>query len=127
MADDHDDLNKQIATVADQMGLRVPKVTNSAGKAEYDKLNALSGADFDTEYLKYTSKANHEAFRDFRTESTTTTDANVRALIAKAAPIIREHSMAIDKIGHDHGIEMPGRRPGPHPAGANPPAAPPPQ
>jgi putative membrane protein len=124
MVDDHSTLNQQIATVADGLGLRLPKTMNSAGKAEYDKLKALSGEDFDKEYVTYMSKANHEAFRDYRTEATSATNENVKELIGKAAPMVRDHSMAIDKIGRDEGIVMPGRRPGPPPGGAPPPAPP---
>ncbi len=125
MVDDHTDLNQQIAMVADQMGFRLPKAISNAGKAEYDKLKTLSGPDFDKEYVTYMSKANHEAFRDYRTESTSATNENVKELIGKAAPMIREHSMAIDKIGRDEGIVLPGRRSGPPTGSAVPPPAPP--
>ncbi len=125
MVAEHGELNQQIATVADGLGLRLPKTMNSAAKAEYDKLKALSGPDFDKEYLTYMSKAHHEAFRDYRTEATSATNENVKELIGKAAPAIRDHSMEIDKIAKDEGIALPGRRPGPPPAGAAPPPAPP--
>ena len=124
MVDDHGALNQQIATVADGLGLRLPKTMNTAAKAEYDKLKTLSGADFDKEYVTYMSKSNHEAFRDYRTEATNATNENVKDLIGKAAPMVRDHSMAIDKIGRDEGIVMPGRRPGPPTGGASPPAPP---
>jgi putative membrane protein len=126
MVDDHTALNKQLATVADEMGFRLPKTMNSAGKAEYDKLKAMSGSDFDTEYILFMVKDHHADFRDFRTEATSATDANLKEVVAKAAITIREHMVQIDKIAKDKGIAVPGRRPGPPPAaGATPPAAPP--
>jgi putative membrane protein len=122
MVDDHTDLNKQLANVADEMGLRVSKAMNADGKAEYEKLKNMSGSDFDTEYITFMAKAHHEDYREFRTEVTVVTDANLKAFIGKVAPVLREHAMATDKIARDNGIALPGRRQGP-PAGATPPPA----
>jgi predicted outer membrane protein len=48
--------------VADSLGVMLPKKLNKDEQAEYDKLNGLSGKDFDTEYLTYIVKAHwHEA------------------------------------------------------------------
>jgi putative membrane protein len=127
MVADHTDLNKQLATVADEMGFRLPKVMNSVDKGEYDKLKALSGSDFDTEYILFMIKDHHADFREFRTEATSSTDANLREVVAKGAIMIREHMQMIEKIARDKGIAVPGRRPGPPPAGAAPPPPAPPQ
>jgi putative membrane protein len=125
MVDDHTTLNQQLATVADEMGLRLPKTISSTGKTEYDKLNGLSGSDFDTEYIIFMVKDHHVDFRDFRTEATSATDANLREVVAKAAIMIRDHTILIEKIAKDKGVALPGRRQGPPPAGSAPPPAPP--
>lgn len=127
MVEDHTELNRQLATVADEMGFRLPKVMGSAEKAEYDKLKGLSGSDFDTEYILFMIKDHHADFREFRTEATSATDANLREAVAKGAVMIREHMVLIEKIARDKGIAVPGRRPGPPPAGAAPPPPAPPQ
>jgi putative membrane protein len=57
MVDDHTALNKDMASVADSLGVMLPKKMPKDDQAEYDKLNGLSGKDFDTEYLTYIVKA----------------------------------------------------------------------
>src|SRR5580704_17514036 len=60
MVDDHTKLNLEIAQVADSMGVMLPKSMNKEHQAEYDKLNALSGNDFDIEYLTFMVKDHHK-------------------------------------------------------------------
>ena len=57
MVDDHTAINKDMATVADALGVLLPKKMNKDDQAEYDKLNGLAGKDFDTEYIIFITKA----------------------------------------------------------------------
>jgi len=50
MVDDHTAINKDMATVADALGVLLPKKMNKDDQAEYDKLNGLA-AGLDTEYI----------------------------------------------------------------------------
>jgi len=49
MVDDHTKLNDEMAPIAGSMGVRLPKDLDKEDQAEYDKLNALSGNNFDME------------------------------------------------------------------------------
>ncbi len=69
MVDDHTKLNLEIAQVADSMGVMLPKSMNKEDQAEYDKLNALSGNDFDIEYLTFMVKDHHQDLHEFRIEA----------------------------------------------------------
>ncbi len=111
MVDDHTELNKQIAVVADNMGIRMPKGLNKEGKADYDRLSGLSGDDFDKEYITLLVKDHHQDLREFRMEAMATQDSNLHEAVTKGAQVIRQHMMMIDKLAKDKGIAVPNRRP----------------
>jgi putative membrane protein len=108
MVDDHTALNNAMAPIADSMGVRAPKDINKHDQAEYDKLNGLSGNDFDTEYLTVMVKDHHKDLHDFREEAANTTDPNLRAAVQKGQAVIGEHTMMVDKLAQSKGIAVPG-------------------
>jgi putative membrane protein len=107
MVDDHTMLNNEMAPIADSMGVRTPKGLNKEAQAEYDKLNGLSGSDFDTEYLTVMVKDHHKDLHEFREEAASTTDATLRAAVEKGQSVIREHTMMVDKLAQSTGIPVP--------------------
>lgn len=123
MVEDHTKLNQQIAQVADSIGARVPKKMGKEQQTEYDKLNTLSGEEFDKEYISYMVKDHHSDLREFRMEASTTQDAELKAAVEKGARVIREHMAAADKMAHDHGVPMPGHHHRPDESPAPPPSA----
>jgi putative membrane protein len=119
MVDDHTKLNQTMAPIADSMGVRVPKKLSKEDQAEYDKLNGLSGNDFDTEYLTAMVKDHHKDLREFRQEAASTTDPTLRDAVTSGEKVIREHTQMVDKLARDKGIAVPqrgGNRPAPAPA-----------
>jgi putative membrane protein len=113
MVDDHTEMNKQMAVVADTLGIRMPKDMNKERQAEYARLSGLSGDDFDKQYLTLVVKDHHQALREFRVEAMATTDSELHEALMKASMTIREHMMAVDKLARDKGVEVPGRKPNP--------------
>jgi len=116
MVDDHTRLNNEMAPVADSMGVRLPKDLNKQDQAEYDKLNALSGNNFDMEYLSFMVKDHHKDLREFRQEAASTTDATLQTAVANATKVIHEHTMMVDKLAREKGIPVPQRGSVPTPA-----------
>jgi putative membrane protein len=118
MIDDHTMLNNEMAPIADSLGVRVPKTINKEDQAEYDKLNGLSGNDFDTEYLTQMVKAHRKDIREFRMEAANAQDPTLKDAVEKGEKIIHEHLTMVDKLARDKGIAMPphgGNRPAPPP------------
>jgi putative membrane protein len=119
MVDDHTMLDNEMAPIADSMGVRVPKTINKEDQAEYDKLNGLSGSEFDTEYLTQMVKAHRKDLREFRMEAANAQDQTLKDAVEKGEKIIHEHLTMVDKLARDKGIAMPprgGNRPAPPPA-----------
>lgn len=121
MIDDHTELNKEIASVADSLGIRLPHKMGKESQAVYDRLNSLSGEEFDREYISTMLKDHHEDLREFRMESNVTADPDLKSSVDKAAAVIRQHMIAIDRIARSKGIPMP--RHGSKPEAAPPPAS----
>lgn len=109
MVDDHTKLNSDMAPIADSMGVRLPQSMNKQDQAEYDKLNGLSGNDFDMEYLSFMVKDHHQDLREFRNEAAATQDPTLREAVDKGEKVIHEHMVMVDKLARDKGVPMPER------------------
>lgn len=109
MVDEHGKLNEEIGRLADSIGARLPKTMSKDQQAVYDKLKSLTGEEFDKEYIVCMVKDHHADLREFRMESNSTSDPDVKDAVDKAAHVIREHMVAIDKMARDRGVALPGR------------------
>lgn len=118
MIDDHTQLNHQLAPVADAMGIRLPQEMNKDDQAEYEKLKALSGSDFETAYLILMLKEHHQAIRNFRVEANSVSDEQLKDVVTKGERVIHEHLVMLNKLAREKGIPMPthGGKPAPPPA-----------
>jgi len=118
MIDDHTKLNNEMAQVADSMGVMLPKSMNKEDQAEYDKLNALSGNDFDVEYLSCMVKDHHKDLHEFRIEAASRADPTLRNAVVDAEGVIHDHTVMVDKLARAKGIPIPphvGHKPTPAP------------
>ena len=125
---DHEAINKELATVADSLGVLLPKKMNKDDQAEYDKLNGLSGKDFDTEYIPFILKAHWKKLHDFYMEASVAVDPTLASTVVNAMRTMHGHLGLIAEIAKQDGIPLPPRppRPGGTPPGPPPPLPPPP-
>jgi putative membrane protein len=118
MVEDHTKMNLEIAQVADSIGVMLPKSMNKEDQAEYNKLNALSGNDFDIEYLTFMVKDHHQDLHEFRMEAASSADPTLHNEVVKAQSVIHEHTVMVDKLARAKGIPVPvhgGHKPNPAP------------
>jgi putative membrane protein len=113
MVDDHTALYKAMAEVADSLGVMLPKKMNKEGQAEYEKLNGLSGKDFDTEYLTFIVKAHWQNLHAFYMEASVASDPTLQTEVVKAMFAMHQHLGMINKTASDEGITLPPRPPRP--------------
>ncbi|HZY62686.1 MAG TPA: DUF4142 domain-containing protein [Edaphobacter sp.] len=123
MVDDHSEFSKGLEPVADSMGVKLPTHLSKEDQAEYEKLNGLSGEEFDNEYLTVMVRDHHKDLRAFRLEAANAQDPALRNTIVKGEHMIHEHMVMADKLAKNKGLQIP------HHFGNKPPAppAPPPQ
>jgi len=116
MVADHTAMNADLASVADSLGVLLPKKLNHEDQAEYDKLNGLSGKDFDTEYVTYLAKSHWQDAHNYRMEASIAVDPDLQSEVIKSLGMMREHLGLIGKTAHDQGIALPERPRRPAPA-----------
>ena len=107
MVDDHTKLNNDLAPIATSMGVKLPTNLNKEDQAEYDKLEGLSGNDFDKEYLSYMVKDHHKDLHEFRQEAASTTDPTLQTAVSNGTKVIQDHSMMVDKLAREKGVPVP--------------------
>jgi putative membrane protein len=121
MVDDHTSLSKDMNPIADSLGVRVPEKLSKADQDEYNKLNSLSGADFDKEYLAVMLKDHRKDLREYRQEAMVTTDPDLKDAVANGSKMIAQHLYTVNALALANGV--PGAyKPKPSPAAASTPA-----
>jgi putative membrane protein len=118
MVDDHTAMNKEMDTVADALGVSLPKKVNKEVQAEYEKLSGLSGKDFDTEYLTFIVKAHWQNLHAFYMEASVAADPDLQSQVVKDMGTMHEHLGVIAKAAKAEGITLPPRPPRQAPATA---------
>ena len=104
MADDHTLLSKNMQPVQDELGVRVPKKLDKNAQVQYDKLNALSGTDFDKEYIAFVIRDHHHDLDEFEREEGATNDPNVKEVAAKGEKVIYYHLRWANKLAVANGV-----------------------
>ncbi|MCU1322953.1 MAG: hypothetical protein JWM43_2602 [Acidobacteriaceae bacterium] len=107
MVTDHTALNEQMKPIAESKGVSAPKKLSKDDQAEYDKLNGLSGAEFDTEYLTYMVKDHHKDLKEFTEAAQHTSDPDLKEAVLKGQKMIQHHTMIVDKLAQAKGIAVP--------------------
>lgn len=119
MFDDHTAVENDMKPVADELGVRTPTKMAKEDQEEFDKLSALSGSDFDKEYLAYTLRSHRKDLHEFRTEIAQTNDPQIRETISGVEPMVVGHLYLVNKLALENGVPS-ARKPG----GTVPPAPP---
>lgn len=107
MLSDHTTINKDIANVADQMGVMLPKKMSKDQQAELDKLNGLSGKDFDTEYITYLARAHYHDLHAFHSEATAAGQPDLQEEVVRALHTMHQHVGMIKETATNEGITLP--------------------
>ena len=100
MVDDHSKANEELKTLAQNKKITLPTEIGPEEKALRDRLVKLSGPAFDQAYMKAMLNDHLKDVGEFRTESRSGKDPDVKAWAAKTLPTLEEHlKMARDANG----------------------------
>jgi putative membrane protein len=92
MVDDHTKGLQEVQQVAQSKSVTLPTEPDAKHKKMADRLNSLSGAAFDKEYLANAGVKDHkEAHQKVVSAQKKATDPDVKALAAKLQPTIDQH------------------------------------
>jgi putative membrane protein len=91
MVDDHSKANDELQQVASRKGVNLPNDMDAASKREYDKLQKLSGREFDQEYMKSMVSDHKKDVKDFQKEQKAAKDADLKTFVTSTLPTLEEH------------------------------------
>jgi putative membrane protein len=97
MVRDHSKANGELKAVAAKKGVTLPTALTDEQKANKAKLEKLSGAAFDREYMAMMVEDHDKDVAAFQDKSTSANDADLRAFVSKTLPTLQEHQ----KLAHD--------------------------
>jgi putative membrane protein len=98
MVADHNTLGMKMKPFADAWAIPAPSSLDADHQAEYDKLNGLSGSDFDKEYIAAMDKDHHLALDLFTAEASSTTDAKFKAAVLQGKSVVSAHTHMADSM-----------------------------
>jgi putative membrane protein len=97
MVTEHTQLSASMKPYAESWGVQPPAGLDDDHQKEYDKLNGLSGNDFDKEYMDQMVTDHTKALSAFTKEAKDTKDAKFRASVLKGKTAVAAHkNMAYD-------------------------------
>ena len=98
MVTDHNMLETKMKPFADSWGLTPATSLDSDHQQEYDKLNGLSGADFDKEYMSVMVQDHQKALDAFTQEQSTTTDMKFKKAVTQGKSVVASHLKMAQKL-----------------------------
>lgn len=91
MVDDHTKANDDLQKIASQKGITLPTGLSAKDQATKDRLSKLTGADFDRAYMQDMVKDHQEDVSEFRKESNSGQDPDIKSFAAKTLPTLQDH------------------------------------
>lgn len=98
MVNDHPKSNNNLKAVAQSINMNLPSSLNGKDEAEYIKLQGLSGADFDREYVKDMLKDHEGDVKEFQKEVKDGKDPQIRNFASQTLPALQQHLSKIKTI-----------------------------
>lgn len=92
MVDDHSKANDELKTLASQKGVTLPTDTDAKHKAVKDRLEKLSGDQFDKAFMQEMLKDHKKDVSEFQKQAKSTKgDDEVRSWASKTLPTLEQH------------------------------------
>jgi len=101
MIDDHGKAMEHLKQLASKKGFRLPSAPESGMQAARNRLGKFSGDQFDNAYMAQMLKDHKQDVEDFRKESKTTQDRDIRGFVTETLPILEDHLKKAETIAPD--------------------------
>jgi putative membrane protein len=107
MVNDHSQMaDKWLKPVAQQLGVSEPKGPSKKDKKEIAKLQALSGEEFDREYILFMVKDHQQDLKEFTSEAQSSQNPSVKQIAQQGSGIISQHLQLIEQIAKSHNVTV---------------------
>jgi putative membrane protein len=91
MVTDHSKANDELKSIASQENVNLPSAPSKMDEAEYARLSKLSGKEFDDAYAKMMVSDHEKDIAEFRKESTSGQDPELKSFASKTLPTLESH------------------------------------
>lgn len=91
MTADHTRANNELKQLAQKKDIVLPTEISAMQKEKISKLQNLSGAEFDREYMKMMVESHQKAVDLFQKQADSGSDAEAKAFASKTLPTLKEH------------------------------------
>ncbi|KAK0039248.1 DUF4142 domain-containing protein [Biomphalaria pfeifferi] len=91
MVTDHTNANNELKQLAESKNITLPSSVSNKQQSAYDKLNGMTGMNFDKAFMKQMVKDHEAAVKLFEKQSEKGEDAEAKAFAAKTLPTLRMH------------------------------------
>jgi putative membrane protein len=91
MVTDHGKAGQELTGIAQKKSITPPSSLTSEDQALYQKLQGLSGADFDKTYMEAMVKDHKKDIDEFQREADSGKDPDVKSFASQTLPTLREH------------------------------------
>ncbi len=98
MVTDHSKANDELKQLASQKGVSLPTTLDAKDQATKDRLSKLQGDAFDKAYMKDMVTDHKKDVAEFKHESTSAHDPDVKAWAGKTLPTLESHLQEAEKI-----------------------------
>jgi putative membrane protein len=112
LVSEHDRNQKQIQSLAQQSGVTLPTSLSAEDRAEKERLEKLSGAEFDREFASHMASEHQRDIAEFQKQASTTKDPSVKSYAESTLPTMQKHlQMAETATGqsseghHEHSLQ----------------------
>lgn len=107
LVSDHSQMNqKWFDPEAKQLGVSESNKPSKKDKKMMEKLQGLSGSEFDTQYLTMMYKDHQKDLKDYQDEAKSTQDPNVKQLAQQGSKVIAQHLQLIEQVAKNHNITL---------------------
>ncbi|HKG32332.1 MAG TPA: DUF4142 domain-containing protein [Gemmatimonadales bacterium] len=119
MVADHNNLLNQLTSVASTSGQSFTPTMDSRHQNQIDRLQGLSGAEFDRNYMSLMIKAHQRDVNHFQTQSQSAHSNQVRTLATNSLPVLQQHLSLALQVGGQVGADSTGNYAGGNGGAAN--------
>lgn len=106
MVETRTSLDKQLTPIAKNLSVDPPKNLPKKGKQLIAKLEALSGPQFEEEYLRTVVKDHQQDVKDFKAESESAQDPTLQQAAKQDEGVLQSQLQVIEQIAQKHNVTM---------------------
>lgn len=104
MAQIHEQLINQIKPIAKKLDVDFPKGLSKKDKQEIAKMQALSGPDFDTAFIRAMLKDQQSDLKEFKDEAEGAQNPGLQQLAKMDAPVLSQHLQILERLAQAHNV-----------------------